>query len=235
MARNAPYRKFIHWLDPEAHGQAIGELQRDKKRVHRARHQPCEALYARRERVLVAPEVWDRRCLRQGSWYRASDRRGQYLLVGNAPEDGFPLWGTVTLEPFEPPRLATDGDVVRMLEEAPLAEALPEGWGLFTAWEAQAVRTYLHAAEQDRSLQAVFAYYTANHVNFIRPAFHVAEPGRPVIPYSIQGTTLVCSACVEVFGILGSAYPVKYLAPCPGLKYVRHAPGEYLRVTSEVS
>ncbi len=230
------YRKIIHWLHPIEHAEALAELRNDKKRVYKAKRHPCQALYPRREIALVEPGVWDLQCLRQGSWYRASRRRGQTLLVTNQPLDGFSPWGDLTLEPFRPPRIATDKDVVEMLCDARVPEILPEGWGLFTAWEVQAIQAYLAGEGMERSLQEVFSYYTANHLNFIFPRFFVQDDrGGPVIPYSIQRTALVCSACVEIFGVLGGGFPVKYLVPCPGLKYVKPGPSEYLRVTRIVT
>ncbi len=111
-------------------------------------------------------------------------------------------------------------------------EVLPAGWGEFSPWETQAIGRFLEEQGKERSLQEVFFYYTANHVNFIFPSFFASNRDHPVIPYSIQETALVCSACVELFGILGESCPVKYLAPCPGLKYVKPPEGAYLRVVS---
>jgi hypothetical protein len=227
------YQKHVHWLDPAEHGDALAEMRRDKKRVTRAKHYACEALYPRREAVLVEPGVWDLACRRQGSWFRSSRRRSQSLFVTNHPLNEFPLWGTVTFAPFHPPRLAADEDVVQMTGHRCAREVLPEGWGLFSDWELQALHQYLASEGIDRSLQEVFSYYTANHLNFVFPRFFVPGSSSPVVPYSIQRTALVCSACVEIFGILGEEYPVKYLAPCPGLKYVNLAPTQYLRVTNE--
>ena len=227
------YRKHIYWLDPERHVDALEELRQDKKRVYRAKHQPCQALYPRREIALVEPGVWDLQCRRQGSWYRSSHRRGQSLLVTNRPLKEYTLWGVVTLEPFDPPSSARDEDVVEMLSQGCVSEILPEGWGLFSTWEVQAIHTHLAGEGIERSLQEVFAYYTANHLNFVSPRFFLPNGRGPVIPYPIQKPALVCSACVELFGILGEAYPDKYLAPCPGLKYVKPAPTEYLRVRNE--
>jgi hypothetical protein len=227
------YRKHVYWLDPAGHADALAELRKDKKRVYKAKRQPCQALYPRREIALVEPGVWDLQCQRQGSWYRSSHRRGQSLLVTNQPRKEFALWGVVTLEPFDPPQTARDEDVVRMLSHDRAREILPEGWGLFSAWEVQAIHTHLSGEGIERSLEQVFAYYTANHLNFVFPRIFLPNGQGPVIPYSIQKSALVCSACVEIFGILGEDYPDKYLAPCPGLKYVKPAPAEYLRVRNE--
>lgn len=225
------FRKHIYWLDPVEDGEALSEFRKDKKGVYKAKHTPCQSLYPRREIALVEPGIWDLQCRRQGSWYRASKRRGQSLLVTNQPLIDFIPWGHVTLETFQPPRIATDEDVIEILRDVRVPEILPEGWGLFSAWEVQSVNAYLAAEGVSRSLEEVFSYYTANHMNFVFPRLFLKEDHGPVIPYSIQKTVLVCSACVEIFGILGEAYPVKYLALCPGLKYVKPAPSQYLRVT----
>jgi hypothetical protein len=224
------FRKHIYWLDPVEHGEALEAFRKDKKRVYRAKHTPCQALYPRREVALVEPGIWNLQCSRQGAWYRASHRQGHWLVVTNQPLSEFVPWGHVTLEDFEPPRSASDRDVVEMLQDDRATEILPEGWGVFSPWEVRSVHAYLYAAGIDRSLQEVFGYYTANHLNFVFPRFFLQEDQGPLIPYSIQKTALVCSACVEIFGILGEEYPIKYLVPCPGLKYVKPAPSQVLCV-----
>ena len=227
----AEFEKHIYWFDPDEHSGALDEFRKDRKRVYKAKHTPCQALYPRREVALVEPGIWDLQCSRQGSWYRSSHRNGQSLVVANQPLTEFTPWGHVTLETFEPPRIATDEDVIEILRDDRAPEILPEGWGTFSPWEIQSVNAYLASQGVDRSLQEVFGYYTANHLNFVSPRFFLQEGNGPVIPYSIQKTALVCSACVEIFGILGEEYPVKYLTLCPGLKYVKPAASQYLRVT----
>ena len=230
MKENSPFQKHVYWLDPALHGNAIEELKKDRKRVFSAKQYPCEALYPRRKAVLVAPRVWDLRCSRQGSWYRASSCKGHFLLVSSDPMEDLVPWGCITIEDFQPPRTATDRDVLEITSDPRIPGVLPLGWGEFSPWERQAVTQYLVENGVDRSLQEIFFYYTANHLNFVFPRFFVSDNKHPVIPYSIQHTALVCSACVELFGILGEAYEVKYLTPCPGLKYVKPLPGQCLRV-----
>ncbi len=224
------YRKFIYWLEPDGQEESLSKLRKDVKRIHAAKRHPCEALYPRRELVLVEPRIWDLQCKRQGSWYRASPRNGQTLLVSNKPLDALPLWGTLTLEAFSPPRTAGDEDVLEMMSDPRAADHVPPGWGSFSPWEPQAIQQLLTQDGIDRSLQEIFSYYTANHLNFVYPRFFVSSDEHPVIPYSIQKTNLICSACVEMFGILGDAFPVQYLVPCPGLKYLKPPPGHYIRV-----
>ncbi len=231
MKTTTPYKKYIYWLDPSIHSEAIAEFNNDKKRIHKAKNFPCEALYQRRETVLVKPETWNLRCNRQGSWYRASHRKGQYLLTSNSLLDGFNHIGTVTLAAFSPPQTATATDVLEMISQPAAREIVPEGWGLFTTWEPAAIQALLLKEGKTLSLQEVYSYYTANHLNFITPKFFLTEKDNPIIPYSINGTALVCSACVEIFGILGTAYPKMYLAPCPGLKYIKFQKGEYICVS----
>ena len=233
MKTGSPFVKYLYWLDPARQGEAIEELRRDRRGVYRVRQQPCEALYPRRDLVLVEPRAWDLRCRRQGSWYRASPRSGHFLLVTGSPSPRFPLWGSVSLEEFRPPRVAADADVLELLSDPCLPEVAPPGWGDFSPWEEEALREFLREQGVEMSLQKVFCYYTANHLNFVRPRFFVESGGNPVVPYSIQDRALVCSACVELFGILGGEFGLKYLAPCPGLKYVEPAAGEFLRLVVE--
>jgi hypothetical protein len=36
------------------------------------------------------------------------------------------------------------------------------------------------------------------------------------VPYSIDKTSQICSACLEYFNIIGANFSKKYLVPCPG-------------------
>lgn len=224
------YCKWVYWLHPEKQTDEISRYGQDKRLVYRARRQPCEALYARREVALVPPEAWDRQCLRQGSWYRASARKGQVLLVSNREVPYLEPWGRITIEAFSPPRLASEHDVIEAMSDESAIRLLPDGWGDFSAWEIEAIRAYLGQQGITRPLEAVFLYYSANHLNFAFPRFFVETASHGLVPYSIQQTPLVCSACVELFGVLGEEHPLRYLVPCPGLKYVETTPGLYLRV-----
>jgi len=75
------------------------------------------------------------------------------------------------------------------------------------------------------------ARQSANHANFLArdPLFFVVEDGEKV-PYSITPVELTCCACHEIFGVLGTDYPRKYVMRCPGLKFVDIASGEYFLV-----
>ena len=229
MLKDASYRKFVYWVDPSQE-ERIQTVRQGRKRIHSAKHHPCEALYPRRDIVLVEPGVWDLRCARQGSWYRTSARNGWSLLVSSGPLDDLAPWGVITLEPFSPPQTAADADVLEMLQDPRTAELLPPEWGNFSPWERQAIHQMLLEEDIDRSLQEIFCYYTANHLNFVFPRFYVSSEGHPTVPYSIQKTALVCSACVELFGILGEGFPLKYVVPCPGLKYIKAPEGHWIRV-----
>jgi len=230
MKIDPSYTKYVYWLEPGPSTRQLPAIQKDGKRIHTAKHHPCEALYPRRDVVLVEPGIWDLRCSRQGSWYRASVRNGRPLLVSNQPLDDLSPWGIITLEAFRPPGTATDQDVLEILQDPRITDLLPPEWGSFSPWERQAIHQLLLQEDIERSLQEVFCYYTANHMNFVFPRFFLSREGHPAVPYSIQNTAMVCSACVELFGILGEQYPLKYLVPCPGLKYLKPPQGHWIRV-----
>ena len=223
------YHKLVYWLDEHPLADYTKALKAQERKVHKAKNQPCEALYPRREVVTVAPDVWSRRCLRQGSWYRNSPFRGQYLLVSSNPVEGILPWARVSIREFQPLRLADVSHVIDLLTDPVLCEQIPPGWGLFTEWEVQAIEHYLQSQKISMSIQELFCYYTANHVNFLSPRLFLEEDGM-IIPYSIQAPDIVCSACVELFGVIGKGFRKKYVAPCPGLKYVELPQGSYFCV-----
>ena len=48
-------KKYYYWLDPDGDKEEIARLKKDKKGVYKAKQYPCEALYYRRDIVLVKP------------------------------------------------------------------------------------------------------------------------------------------------------------------------------------
>jgi hypothetical protein len=65
------------------------------------------------------------------------------------------------------------------------------------------------------SFADLFAWHCANHANFIEPIYYLETDQGPA-PYSIARTKFVCSACLELFNIIGADWKRKLVVPCPG-------------------
>jgi hypothetical protein len=178
----------------------------------------CTALNKKYDISIVEPVVWNETCARQGSWYRASERNGLYLVVSSFHLDGYENCKSATI---------TDSDF-KLLHPAGLKEKqqlvknnrfrglIPSEWRqvkeiekkIFLRWARR-----LGSAEED--FEFLYLSHTANHANFIEPQFYIKEKGE-IIPYSIDRSAHLCSSCLELFQVLGEKYHKKLVAPCPG-------------------
>lgn len=78
--------------------------------------------------------------------------------------------------------------------------------------------------------EELFVTHCANHANFLEPSYFIVQEDGPV-PYSIDKTTHICSACLEFFNIIGSQFKKKLVVPCPGaVLFAGMAPNRYYEV-----
>jgi hypothetical protein len=182
---------------------------------------------------IVAPEIWNDSCARQGSWYRVSDKNGLYLVISTFELTRFETYKStiITRSEFKPPELATTQDKQKMVQDPGFINRVPAQWSEI---DQRDKNIYLRWARRLGSnvtdYDFLYLTHTANHANFILPRFVIQENGAK-IPYSIDRSAHLCSCCVELFQILGSEYPKKLVAPCPGASiFARLKPDQYLLV-----
>ena len=108
---------------------------------------------------------------------------------------------------------------------------IPQRWQRVGEMERRILlRWALKLGSDIEDYDSLYLSHTANHANFIKPVFFIQE-NETLIPYSIDRSAHLCSACLEVFQVLGGDYPVKFVAPCPGMTiFARLRPDSYLRV-----
>jgi hypothetical protein len=227
-------RRFAYWIDRNELG-ALEEALRGERgvRLTPVKSIPCRGFHELMDVSYVAPGEWDKVCRRQGGWYRGSSRCGQYLALAPYPLDQLSHRVEALIEPseFRPPRLPDVEEVAALARTA--AGDTPDGWDDPDERERAYWDRLLARTGSGLRLEDVLAFHTANHMNFVAPRFYTEseESPRP-IPYSIGDTAHVCSACVELFGILGAGFPVRYVVPCPGFVAYCGAPADaYLRVS----
>lgn len=228
-----PYIKFVYWLTGEDARVFKEEMERTGASVKAVRGVVCSPLDPLNRISLVEPSVWNATCRRQGSWYRSSDKDGLYLAVSSSPLEGWKdrMEFTIQESDFVRPSLATNEEKQALLNNPNILGRIPEEWKQAAEVEK---RTYLRWAKMFGSDVADFdslhVSHTANHANFIEPRFFVHDEDG-VIPYSIDRTAHLCSCCLELFGILGSAFKKRLVAPCPGaVTYARLKQDQYLLV-----
>jgi hypothetical protein len=227
------YLKHIYWLSPDEAARLRESLQAKGIKVKSAKGVVCTPLDRINKISMVAPEVWDETCARQGSWYRVSNKNGLYLVISS--RDIEELAGkkaaTIKTVDFRPPRLADTQEKRAMTGESDFLSRVPPGWQQVSDFEK---RVYLRWAARLGSdidnFDFLYLTQTANHANFMKPRFFVEENGHRV-PYSIDRSAHLCSCCLELFQVLGEEHPRKLVAPCPGATiFARLKPDQYLLV-----
>ncbi|MFZ7111230.1 MAG: hypothetical protein ACOWYE_06065 [Desulfatiglandales bacterium] len=234
MKPKGPYIKHVYWLTKTEETQLRGMLEASKTRLKPAKGVVCTPLDEINKIASVAPEVWGETCSRQGSWYRASEKNGLYLVISSFDLKGYgeKKTATITKSDFVPPRQAGPEEKGRMILDPAFAEKIPRAW---THVDDLEKRIYLRWAGRLGSDVADYDFlyltHTANHANFVVPRFFIEKDHR-MIPYSIDRSAHLCSCCLELFQIIGAEYPEKLIRPCPGACiFARLEPDQFLRVT----
>lgn len=236
MKPNSVYTKHAYWLT-EAEERHLKEKLKDQGvKLKEAKGVVCTPLDEINKISSVAPGIWNETCSRQGSWYRASDKNGLYLIVSSFEVEGYEekKAAVITKSGFVPPRSATWSDKEDLVRAHSLIEKMPRAWAEVEDLEK---RIYLRWARRFGSdlndYSRLYLTHTANHANFIEPRFFI-EQDHLMVPYSIDTSAHLCSCCLELFQILGSRYTEKLVRPCPGACiYARLKPDEFLLVKSD--
>jgi len=227
------YKKHIYWLTETQEAQLGEELAKKNSKLKKAKGIVCTPLDRINKIASVSPMVWNETCSRQGSWYRTSDRKGQFLIISSFELKSYEKYRSaiITETDFEPPGPATEEDTDALFRDKKLMEKIPEEWEKVQEMEK---RIYLRWARrlgaEPSDYDALYRSHTANHANFINPRFFL-EDDHGKIPYSINRSAWLCSCCVELFQVLGRDYHKKLVAPCPGATiFARLKPDRYLLV-----
>ncbi|MHC5055806.1 MAG: hypothetical protein ACYTKD_13935 [Planctomycetota bacterium] len=191
---------------------------RSRRRLTPIRGVPCKGLNDEADASFVAPGVWDQTCRRQGGWYRESPKAGMFLVVSDGPVEELEGGPETVIEPcdFEAPRLATAEEAREMATSGAFSSRAPEGWSDIAERDRGHWRRLPSHLGSSGDVGELLELHSANHANLIEPRFTVTDAGCRA-PYSVGRTADVCSACVELFNILGGEFETKYVVPCPGL------------------
>jgi len=182
----------------------------------------------------VSPEVWSQTCHRQGSWYRKSEKNGQYLIISSLELEGFVQYrqAVITRSDFLLPRPATRVEKQEMVEDQEFQSLLPQEWRVISDREKRIWMRWARRLGSEEDWDSLFLTHTANHANFIKPRFFM-ESDNQIIPYSIDMSANLCSCCLELFQVIGTAWRKKLVAPCAGAVLFSRLPKDrYLLVES---
>ncbi|UCD85782.1 MAG: hypothetical protein JSU92_06195 [Deltaproteobacteria bacterium] len=238
------YRIYAYFTDQKEADVLFSRLRARKARVKKAHGMPCQGLISRGGVIIIGPEVWDNICYRQGAWFRHSAQANKTLVTSPEPLDDMGEAVVITPSDFIPSRLPNDEEKQQLVNSEIYKDQMPEEYGINAESDIQqwkkfrlrlARRLGIDPAGLEADTQRTFLNHCANHANFLDPRFYLEEDGKKV-PYSIDTTMNLCSACVEFFNIIGREYPVKYVAPCPGAVLAADLPADkYFRVEANYS
>ena len=225
--------KHIYWLTKEEVTHLEERLAARGIRLKFAKGVVCTPLDEISRIACVAPEVWNGTCSRQGSWYRASDKNGLYLVISSFDLEELKdkKAGTIRRVDFHPPETATLEDKKTLVHDPEFDRRVPPRWREITDVEKRVfLRWAAKLGGESEDFNLLYLSHTANHANFMKPRFFIRE-GEMIVPYSIDRSAHLCSSCLELFQVLGAEHKKKLVAPCPGAAiFARLEPDKYLLV-----
>lgn len=215
------FRQYLYWLDKDDVDVACTLLKQHGYRISKAFKTPCEVLKARGQQIfLAAPQVWSLLCKRQGSWYRQSDKQGQYMLMSEqrlpAEMDKY-LEAELQASDFVPPVLPEKRQLQELVNDAAYQLNKPREWEQRTIKDSVLFKTFFTVTGfwgWGDNLNKHWLNHKANHANFLSKRFTVEMDGDR-IPYTVSENDAVCSSCVEFFNVLDKRQR-KLVRSCPG-------------------
>ena len=227
------YVKHIYWLSKEEVSRFEAQLAARGIKMKFAKGVVCTPLDEMNKVSCVAPEVWDETCARQGSWYRASEKSGLFLVISSFDVEELKdkKAGTIRRVDFHPAKVATLEEKKTLASDPDFDRRVPARWRKISDVEKRVfLRWAARLGSETEDIDWLYLSHTANHANFVKPRFYVRE-GEMNIPYSIDRSAHLCSSCLELFQVLGAEHKKKLVAPCPGATiFARLEPDKFLLV-----
>jgi hypothetical protein len=182
---------------------------------------PCETLRMSVDKAIYAsPSVFNRMCVRQGSWYKNSERNGKYLVLSPVKLPGeleIYLDAEISESNFVPDKLPSNSELIGIVESIQYKDKRPEQWEKKTIFDAIMFKVFFTINRQwgwGENLKTYWLSHKANHANFVANKVTTEIDGENV-PYSISENAGVCSSCVEFFNIVNKDQR-KLVRACPG-------------------
>ena len=196
------------------------KLAEKGRRLHRELKSVCAPLAYGDRVAVVPPDTWGRIdiCKKPLSWYWLSPHAGRHLVISplDLTEDGFQPGIILRPSPFHPKALPGRAERQALFAKPAVFRGRPVRWEDLAADDPEAIRRWMTLMRiREVRYERLFLDQCANHANFLDPVYFIRE-GDAVIPYSIGPTQRVCSACLELFNVVGDEFRKKLVVPCPG-------------------
>ena len=195
------YQKHIYWLTEAEEVRLREELASRHIKIRSAKGIVCTPLDEINKISSVAPHVWNETCARQGSWYRASDKNGLYLVISSFELDMYEdkKSATITRSEFNPPQQASIEEKRALINDQEFINQIPPEWRTVGEMEKRIFLRWARRLGSDvEDYDFLYLSHTANHANFIKPRLFIEE-NHNIIPYSIDRSAHLCSCCLELF------------------------------------
>lgn len=235
--KKAAYQKYVYWLEHRDFLALKSILDQKGIAMTEAKKAVCVPLARSVQMGFVAPDAWQKYelCKRQLSWYRSSSHAGQALVVSSfeLDEDGLRPEAVIKQSRFRTSSLPGREEKLRMIESPKYQQAKPREWENIASEDPDLHDKWLKImGVRGVSYEEVFISHCANHANFIEPVYFINN-NEGIVPYSIAKTSHICSACLELYNIIGSDFRKKMVVPCPGAVLFAGLPvNRYLEVTT---
>jgi len=233
------YIKHFYWIPSDKIDSALEVIRKNsgKTKITQAKLRQCEALQKSKKITHVPPSVWSENCYRQGSWFRTSDLKNYHLIVSNEKLDIIALLsGKITrILISDYPEMSKEA-YLNLLKTKEFKARAPEEWFHLLEREIPLFQNYLANNDVKLDLSDFLDMHSSNHANFLFPKGEnplVVDHKNEKIACSLFPKVFTCSACLELFGVLGRHLETMILKKCPGLKYVELAENEYFLVEIE--
>lgn len=213
------YCKWATWTDATRTAALIRALADQGREVVHTAKAVCAPLSAGIDIGVVLPEAWNAPlCRRPCSWQRHSPLAGRFLWISNHDLTPFGLAPQIRIVPvaFKPPELPGPQDQQALIAGDAYRRAEPAEWDDLSAEDPAEQQRWMRVmGVRARRFEDLFLTHCANHANFIEARYFIRD-GQRIVPYAIGPTKQVCSACLELFNVVGTAHSHKLVMPCPG-------------------
>ena len=211
--------KYIYWMDGALFDRVRIMASEKGLLMQEAKKAVCVPLSKKVDLGYVPPDAWSNYtlCKRQLSWYERSPYFGQTLVVSSHNLASWGLLEDVLIRDskFRCRNFPDRSKQLALLDRESYQASKPEAWDKIDEEEKRRNGRWLKIMGiRGKSYEALFITHSANHANFIEPEYFLEGEGP--IPYSLGKTSHVCSACLELFNIIGSKWKKKLVTPCPG-------------------
>ncbi len=230
------YQKYIYWLETDPYEALKKGLVDTGLKVNEIKKAVCTPLARNIRIAAVLPGAWRNfdLCRRQMSWYEASCRSGQILVVSTDKINQNGIYPEVVIRKtnFRPSKLPGRDEKLKMIASDGYQKTKPAAWDDLASEPPGKHDKWMKVMGLRRiTFEELFITHCANHSNFIEPAYYIPHEKGPV-PYSIDKTKYICSACMELYNIIGAGFYKKLIVPCPGaVMYAGLPANQYLEVS----